>query len=97
MCRLMRDGCARTTLAFFVIYGLDLLGKLDGGIREDQKAQCIEWIYSLQVQPSADGIQDTDLSCACVAPSALVGGNEERCGFSGGSFHRSAEVRLCRH
>ncbi len=42
------------TVAFFAISGLDMLNSLDA-IKKEQSG-IIEWIYSLQVLPSPDGI-----------------------------------------
>jgi geranylgeranyl transferase type-1 subunit beta len=41
----------RLTLLYFTISGLDILGALD---KVDNKERIIDWIYSLQVLPSAD-------------------------------------------
>lgn len=41
----------RLTLLYFTISGLDILGALD---KVENKERIIDWIYSLQVLPSAD-------------------------------------------
>jgi len=41
------------TIAFFAISGLDMLDALDK--LGDDHDKIIEWIYNLQVLPSADG------------------------------------------
>ncbi|TMW60388.1 hypothetical protein Poli38472_000430 [Pythium oligandrum] len=57
----------RVVLAFFCIHGLAVLGELD---RVD-RAQVIEWVYSLQVHPDS---RDRSL-------------NPSDCGFRGGTSH----------
>ena len=43
----------RVTVAFFALSGLDVLGAL--GVIDSSKENVINWIYSNQVLPNADG------------------------------------------
>ncbi|KAH7729796.1 hypothetical protein AAVH_02270 [Aphelenchoides avenae] len=43
----------RLTLLFFIIGSLDLLGRLESLISEDERRKIIEWIYSLQLTRSS--------------------------------------------
>jgi len=44
----------RLTIAFFALSGLDVLNSLDS-LSDKNKQEIIDWIYSLQVLPNAEG------------------------------------------
>jgi geranylgeranyl transferase type-1 subunit beta len=70
----------RMTLLYFVISGLDILGKLDEQIPQDEQKDIIEWIYAQQVQPSGDDDQN-------IANCGFRGGS-----FFGGCFANNEPI-----